>query len=244
MEQSDPMLLVHAYCDDELDAVNALNLEARIAQDPRLAGQCERIRALKQAVGRMPRATAPGSLQRKVQSIGSKSAPRIVPRPSWRAMAASVLIAGAVSAITTWLVLAPADTVLAEEVIGSHIRALMASQPVEVASSDRHTVKPWFNGKITLAPKVPDFAAEGFPLVGGRIDVVGRTAVPALVYKRRQHLISLTAVPKPNLLIASSNTSEGYNLVTWHEGALTYWAVSDLNLKELEEFAALVRSAN
>src|SRR2546423_1708482 len=105
MEQSDPMLLVHAYCDDELDAVNALNLEARIAQDPRLADECERIRALKQAVDRMPRATAPASLQRKVLSIGAKAAPRHLSRPSWSAMAASVLIAGAVSAITTWLVL-------------------------------------------------------------------------------------------------------------------------------------------
>src|SRR4051794_8567286 len=223
MEQSDPMLLVHAYCDDELDAVNALNFEARIAQDSRLAKECERIRALKQALGRLPRATAPASLQRKVQVIGSKSLPRHTARPSWAAMAASVLIVAALSVITTWLVLAPTQTVLAEEVIGSHMRALMASQPVEVVSSDRHTVKPWFNGKITLAPKVPDFAAQGFPLVGGRVDVIGRTAVPALVYKRRQHLISLTAVPNApgDMLLGSSRTTEGYNLVSWREGAVT-----------------------
>lgn len=246
MEQSDPMLLVHAYCDDELDAVNALSLEARIAREPRLAEECERIRALKQAVKRLPPATAPASLQRKIHSIAAKAASRHQLRPTWTAMAASVLIAGALSATTTWLVLAPANNVLAEEVIGSHMRAVMASQPVDVVSSDRHTVKPWFNGKTILAPKVPDFAAQGFPLVGGRIDVVARTAVPALVYKRRQHLISLTAVPNAsaNITFGSSRTTEGNNLITWQEGTLTYWAVSDVNLKDLEEFAALVRAAN
>jgi anti-sigma factor RsiW len=246
MEQSDPTLLVHAYCDDELDAVNALNFEARIAREPRLAEECDRIRALKQAVGHLPRAAAPDSLQRKIRAIAATPAPQRLSRPSWSAMAASVLVVGALSATTTWLVLAPADNVLSEEVIGSHMRALMASQPVDVVSSDRHTVKPWFNGKTTLAPKVPDFTAQGFPLVGGRIDVIGRTAVPALVYKRRQHLISLTAVPKVsvNSPLGSSRTTEGNNLVSWQDGALTYWAVSDVNLKDLEEFAALVRAAN
>src|SRR4051794_6337879 len=114
MEQSDPKLLVHAYCDDELDAVNALNFEARLAHEPRLAQECERIRALKQAVARLPLATAPASLQRKFQSIAAKAAPRKVSRPSWSAMAASVLITGALSATTTWLALAPTDNVLAE----------------------------------------------------------------------------------------------------------------------------------
>lgn len=246
MEQSDPKLLVHAYCDDELDAVNALNFEARLAYEPKLAEECGRIRALKQAVGRLPPATAPASLHRKFESVAAKASPRKLSRPSWSAMAASVLITGALSATTTWLALAPADNILAEEVIGSHMRALMASQPVEVVSSDRHTVKPWFNGKITLAPKVPDFTAQGFPLVGGRIDVIGRTAVPALVYKRRQHLISLTAVPNGSghVPTATGRTTEGNNLVSWQEGALKYWAVSDVNVKDLEEFAALVRAAN
>src|SRR4051812_38219211 len=236
MEKSDPMLLVHAYCDDELDAVNALSFEARIASDPRLAAECERIRALKRSVDRLPRAPVPVSLRRTVEKMGSPGAARSSFRPTWTAMAASIVAACFLSAGTTWMVLSPGSQTLSEEVLGSHMRA-MISQPVDVASSDRHTVKPWFNGKVTLAPKVPDFTAQGFPLLGGRVDVIGRTPVPALVYKRRQHLISLTAVPEvsKSLQLGSNKTSNGFNLVSWTEGALTYWAVSDVNSKDLEE---------
>jgi anti-sigma factor RsiW len=118
----------------------------------------------------------------------------------------------------------------------------MAPQPADVASSDRHTVKPWFSGRIPFAPRVVDLAQDGFPLVGGRLDVVNRAPVPSLVYSRRQHLISLTAVPNA-VGNTTPQTVQGYNLISWTAENVTYWAVSDLNLEELQMFARLFRAA-
>ena len=143
---------------------------------------------------RLPREAPPPGLARRIETaVGLRREPA---RPSWRALAASVALALFVGSGATWFVLrpGPADTV-ADVVVASHMRALMASQPTDVASSDRHTVKPWFNGRIPEAPRVVDLASEGFPLVGGRIDVIGRVPVPTLVYRHRAHLISLTAAP-------------------------------------------------
>jgi len=121
----------------------------------------------------------------------------------------------------------------------------MASQPYEVASSDRHTVKPWFNGKIPQAPRVVDLAQQDFPLVGGRIDVIGGEAVPALIYRHRQHLISVAAVPDGKRAGAQlqRRTVRGYNLVGWRDGNTAYWAVSDLGAGELDAFVQAFRSA-
>jgi anti-sigma factor RsiW len=119
----------------------------------------------------------------------------------------------------------------------------MAPQPADVASSDRQTVKPWFSGRIPLAPRVVDLAQDGFPLIGGRVDVVNRTPVPSLVYGRRQHLISLTAVPNVSIGSRTSQTVQGYNMIAWTAEGMTYWAVSDLNLEELQMFARLFRAA-
>jgi anti-sigma factor RsiW len=123
------------------------------------------------------------------------------------------------------------------------LRSLMAPQPADVASSDRHTVKPWFSGRIPLAPRVIDLAQDGFPLVGGRVDVVNRTPVPSLVYSRRQHIISLLAVPNALAGSTTPQTVQGYNMISWTAEGTTYWAVSDLNLEELQMFARLFRAA-
>ena len=120
----------------------------------------------------------------------------------------------------------------------------MAPQPIDVASSDRHTVKPWFNGRIPAAPRVVDLATDGFALVGGRLDVVGRAPVPTLVYRYRLHLISLTAIPDGAALAAApaARAVDGYNLVHWRDEGVSYWAVSDLAYAELDEFARLFRT--
>jgi anti-sigma factor RsiW len=119
----------------------------------------------------------------------------------------------------------------------------MAPQPIDVASSERHTVKPWFNGRIPQSPRVIDLAQDGFPLLGGRVDVVGRTPVPSLVYGRRQHLISLTAIPDASAAIDRSQSARGYNMIAWTADGVTYWAVSDLNPSELQTFVRLFRDA-
>jgi anti-sigma factor RsiW len=121
----------------------------------------------------------------------------------------------------------------------------MAPQPIDVASSDQHTVKPWFNGRIPESPRVVNLAKEDFPLVGGRIDVVREMPVPTLVYAHRKHLISLTAVPDPGHDHSAPllSVSNGYNTYRWTEGGVEYWAVSDMAPAHLHKFAALFRTA-
>lgn len=245
----DEALLVHAYVDGELDPASAMAIERRIAADPALAAERARAealrRALREKVGPKP---LPAHVRMRVERSVGVGAARGSARPSWMALAASVALALLVGSGTTYLALGPATESgdrIAAEVADDHLRALMATQPFEVASSDRHTVKPWFNGKIPQAPRVVDLAAQGFPLVGGRIDVIGGEAVPALVYRHRQHLISVSAVPAGAASGADMirHTVRGYNLVGWRDGNTAYWAVSDLGAGELESFAQAFRAA-
>ena len=130
-----------------------------------------------------------------------------------------------------------------DAVVAGHIRALMAPHPADVASTERHTVKPWFNGRVAEAPHVADLANAEFPLIGGRVDVVGGRPVPTLVYGRRKHIISLTAVPtaaKTSAPIVS--VDNGYNIVQWVTNGISYWAVSDVSASDLGEFARLFRA--
>jgi len=238
----DPFLLVHAYCDGELDPANAMALERRMAEDPRLAAERDRIEALKRAMARLkPAAMPPAALRGRIEhAVGLR---RPAARPSWSALAASVVVAMAVSAGATWSVLAPGPSgLVADEVVSSHIRALMAAQPFDVASSDRHTVKPWFNGKIVQSPRVVDLASAGFPLVGGRIDVIAKTPVPSLVYRYQKHLISVTATQGLEAPPRARN-ADGYHVIEWTDGGQSYWAVSDVGIRELEKFVELWRAA-
>jgi anti-sigma factor RsiW len=184
---------------------------------------------------------APPALRARVERAVGMRRPAV--RPSWSALAASVLLAVAVSVGATWSLLAPDPAALAaDEILGNHIRSLMAAQPYDVASSDRHTVKPWFNGRIPQSPRVVDLAGDGFPLVGGRIDVIARTPVSSLVYRYQKHLISVTqaqglGAPPPG------RTVEGYHVIGWTEGGVSYWAVSDVGERELANFVKLFRAA-
>jgi anti-sigma factor RsiW len=244
--QEDPTLLVHAYLDRELDPANALGIEQRMAADPALAAERDQVKALQQLMReRLPRESAPPGLRARIEASIDLRRPRR--QPSWRALAASIAVTAMVSSGSTFLVLGPqpADRV-ADAVVAGHIRALMAPQPIDVASSDRHTVKPWFNGRIADAPRVVDLAGQGFILVGGRIDVVGQTPVPTLVYRYRKHIISLTAVRLADRLHLAGvpRAIDGYNLVHWTEDGVAYWAVSDLAAPELEDFARLFRTTS
>src|SRR5215510_12007403 len=239
---SDPRLLVHAYVDGELDPAHALEVERQIAGDPALAAERERVEALRRAIAQqLPRESAPPGLARRIEAaLGLRSA-RAASRPSWRALAASVAVAAFLGSSATWLALSPGPAD-ADRVVANHMRALMATQPVDVGSSDRHTVKPWFNGRIPEAPRVVDLAGAGFPLVGGRIDVVGRTPVATLVYRHRQHLISLSEVPGRTIAAPESQIA-GYNIVSWTDDGVAYWAVSDVAAADLDAFAKAFRAA-
>ena len=240
----DEKLLVHAYVDGELDPANARALAARIEENPALAAERDRIEALQRALRtQFPIAAPPAGLRARIErAAGLRRGPA---RPTWMALAASVALALMLGSGATFVTLAPRGDAAADAVVADHIRALMAPQPADVASSDRHTVKPWFNGKIPESPRVVDLAKADFPLLGGRIDVIGRTPAPVLVYGHRKHVISLTAVPTPGKPDAtpSARASEGYHLLAWTDAGTTYWAVSDVAAADLAHFAELFRTA-
>jgi anti-sigma factor RsiW len=162
------------------------------------------------------------------------------PRVAWRApvlAAAACVLAFSLG----WSVHAPEADTLTQEVVQAHVRALMVDHLADVASTDRHTVKPWFEGKLDFAPTVNDFTAEGFPLVGGRLDYLDGRAAAGLVFRSNQHVINLFEWPTtdasthpPRLL-----SRRGYQLYTWQRDSLTYWAISDLNAVDLQTFAQL-----
>jgi anti-sigma factor RsiW len=164
--------------------------------------------------------------------------------PAWGALAASFL-AGAVLAgsITLGALHRQAGEEIASEVISAHIRGLMAPAPTDLLSSDHHTVKPWFNGKLAFAPVVPDLGREGFPLVGARVDVVRLEPAATLVYSRGKHLISLSEIPGGQASAAPARRYDerGFLALSWSEGGVTYFAVSDAAADELEAFVKLFR---
>jgi anti-sigma factor RsiW len=150
----------------------------------------------------------------------------------------------AVAACLALLLLVPSAGGLPEAVVSDHIRALQPGHLMDVVSTDQHTVKPWFDGRLDFAPPVKDFKAEGFPLAGGRLDYLAERPVAALIYQRRQHLIDLYVWPddgRPGHGPESGSRS-GYNFMHWSDGGMSFWAVSDLGAGELEDFVRLWRA--
>ena len=253
--ESDDRLLLHALADDELDASTALALERQIAAEPSLAAEYEQILATKAAVKRLERPPVSDAFSARIASL-SPSRPVAAKAPArrdwshdWRAMAASLLLVAGLSSTLTYGLL-PTQVALSpeEEILSGHRRSLLATSAVDVVSSDRHTVRPWLDAKLGVAPPAPDLAAKGFPLVGGRVEVIGNQPVPTLVYRHKEHLITVVAVPlapgadKAQAPVAS--TTAGYNIVRWVGPGFRYWAVSDLDAAELSTFVDAVRAGS
>jgi anti-sigma factor (TIGR02949 family) len=164
--------------------------------------------------------------------------------PNWLAYAASLLLAVAVGAGGTFAIIGERqEDTIAAEIIDSHLRSLLGTHLTDVATSDQHMVKPWFAGRTELSPPAVDLGAEGFPLVGGRLDMIGGKPVPALVYKRREHVINLFVLPAAKGDFSKVLTRRGYILRHWDEGDLGFWAVTDAAPTELAEFERLFRAA-
>jgi len=200
----------------------------------------------------MPPLRAPAELRQRVHAaIHSAATPTRWKRwgsfsnqTRWLALAASLAFV-ALGGTVGYQVAArrAAEGALADQVLASHVRSLMPGHLTDVVSSDQHTVKPWFNGKLDYSPPVSDFTTQGFPLIGGRLDYVGGRPVAALVYGRRQHIINVLLWPAiARAEGPSDRTRQGYHLLHWTAGDYTCWVVSDLGLPELQEFAGLLRA--
>ena len=243
-DQDERDVRLNAYLDGELDAVAAKQFEEQLAADPDLAADLAKLRSLRAILRADIAGDVPSdALRRRIaQQFTPPQTRRFV---QWRAMAASLIVGIAVGGGATLGILRSDQTgATADEVISGHVRALMASQPIDVVSSDRHTVKPWFDGKIAFAPTVIDLATSGFPLVGGRIDVVDLQPAPALVYQANKHLISLVEIPgAAPVHSVERRDGRGFEALTWSDGSVTYWAVSDASDDELQAFVKALEAA-
>jgi anti-sigma factor RsiW len=233
-------LQLNAYCDGELAPVSANKFERRFASDPSLQARYTRLLSLRQAVRSVPQVDLPPGLQARIQSsldAARSSNVTVLRQQSWsfQALAAAALF-GAVISSSVMMTLEQYGQRenIVSQVVGGHIRSLLAPQPFDIASSDRHTVKPWFTARLPESPQVPDLAAQGFALLGGRVDVIGHDPVATIIYKHVAHTVSLTTL-RPGQTV-SEQTIAGYNVRSWSDGNFTYIAVSDLPSADLATF--------
>src|SRR3984893_9500681 len=259
MKDSDELRL-NAYCDGELDPVSAIEFERRMADDESLRVQYDRLLSLRRAVRSIPQYDVPPGLRARIRSTVDADRPGQVGGPgqagrarqaggprqrswSFRALAAAAVF-GAVISSFVMLTIARYDLHddVARQVVAGHIRAQLAPQPFDVASSDRHTVKPWVTSRPPESPQVPDLAAQGFVLVGGRVDVVGRDPVATIVYKHAAHTVSLTTLPSGQSV--SDQAIAGYNVRSWSDAQFTYIALSDLPSTDLATFERVFSAAS
>ncbi|MBX9710495.1 MAG: anti-sigma factor [Xanthobacteraceae bacterium] len=241
--QDNDELMLQAYCDGELDAATMAQFERRLSSDAGLGRRADVIMALRKNIRALPTEVMPRDLESRVMNaLGNADTdkPSAAYRGNWRALAACVcagVLAGAV--LMSVVDGNRARDNVATALISNHIRGLLAPQPFDVASSDRHTVKPWFTTRLPESPQVVDLTAAGFTLAGGRVDVIGQQPVATLVYRHGGHVVSLTTLPKDEIAPAAMS---GYRVVSWNEGGVTMVAVSDLPQADIEAFAQAFRA--
>jgi anti-sigma factor (TIGR02949 family) len=239
---------VDLYVDGELAPDEARDLEAHFAACPTCAQARDARLRLRAALRREAAPLrAPAALRDRVRRAArtadsTESAWHRAVFLAWRALPIAASL-GVVAAGSWWLGAGRAATnALADAVLASHIRSLMPGHLTDVASSDQHTVKPWFNGRVDFSPPVADFAGQGYPLLGGRLDYVAGRPVAALVYGRRQHFINVFVWPSSRGSGGPATASrQGYHLLRWTTPDYAYWVVSDLALPELQTFADMLR---
>jgi len=236
-----------AYCDGELDPVAAAEFERRLAADESLRARHSRLMSLREAVRSLPLAEVPSDLKARVQARLDAERPNnvtVLRRRSWsfQALAASAVFGAVISgSVMKTIERAGQSDAIASEVVAGHIRGLLAPQPFDIASSDRHTVKPWFTSRLPESPQVPDLAARGFALLGGRVDVIGDSPVATIVYKHAAHTVSLTTLRAGKTV--PEQTIAGYNVRSWSDANFTYVAVCDLPSVDLAAFESAFSAA-
>ncbi len=231
-EPRDKLLLLQAALDGELDAAGMLAFERMLSEDAKLAADYGRQKALRDALRALPKAVVSGALRGQIEAMAP---PRRAPFRQWVPMGIAACLAFLIGSSVTYLVLPQPPSQEIAALVGDHVRGVISGQPVDVVSSERHTVKPWFASHTALSPQVVDLASDGFPLVGGRVDVVGVTPVPTLVFKRRAHVVSLAEVPNTIAQIPLGHSAlNGLSVLAWREGSVTYVAISDAAPEELD----------
>jgi len=241
--------VVHGYFDNELDAAGAAEFELHLEQCPECVYALEELETLHASISLAQLyERAPAKLRETIlASLGPARPVTVFPSRtvwSWLAVAAAILLA----TYASWRVTSLGrsgnyDTVLAAEIVDAHLRSLQPGHLTDVVSTDQHTVKPWFDGKLDFSPPVQDFGDQGFPLQGGRIDVVHGRSVAALVYARRKHFVNVFIWPTDEKDRApSSGSQQGYQWLEWRKGGLEFCAVSDAAPSALEELHSLLTS--
>jgi anti-sigma factor RsiW len=241
MSCAETKILLHALLDNELDAGHARQLETHLAVCPGCAAELRVHRIMQEALSAAAlRFTAPTSLRRRIESALPTTPQRTTDR---RAVLKGFVMGTALStAMAASLVVGVIRTDNDQRVLGdvaaAHVRSLQGEHLTDVQTSDQHTVKPWFNGKLDIAPPVLDLTAQGFTLIGGRLDYVDEKAAASIVYRRRKHVINLfvTQAIDSEYRPAKLNTVQGYNVLHWRAQGLEFFAISDLNAEELKEF--------
>jgi anti-sigma factor RsiW len=247
-------ILVNAYVDGELDLAKSLEVEAHLNGCPACATEQANLRVLRaglrDSVFYYP---APARLEERVRSTiynagrTSGKSRFATGRYVWAgaaAAAAAVIVMIGLSGLPPF---SPrGEDLTTREVVDDHLRSLEENHLTDVLSSNQHTVKPWFDGRLDFAPPVQDFAAQGFPLIGGRLDYLDNRPVAAIVYRRREHIINLFISPAEHETDTEpqSRVQSGYNIVQWTKSGMSYWAVSSVSSGELEKFAQLVSAEN
>lgn len=249
-------ILIHALLDGELDAGHTRDVEAHVAECPACAEKLRAFRAMRGAFAAADlKEAAPASLRGRIEAAlplpparGETVTPFI--RPSRRSFFGGFAVGAALSgALAASLVLtvfrSDPDKTIADEVVSAHIRSLQPGHLMDVETSDQHTVKPWFDGKVDVAPPVIDLTAEGFTLLGGRLDYIDGEPVASVVYRRRKHIINLFVAQRlgSSHAAVSVRTVQGYNVRHWSAQGLDFWAVSDLDGEELGEFVGKISAA-
>jgi anti-sigma factor (TIGR02949 family) len=253
MNCADAEIMLHALIDGELDAGHARDVEAHVATCATCAEELKAVRAMRGAIVQASlKEAAPAQLRSRIEAALAVPAARVAAprqswlaplRASWRTFFGGFTVGTALSAaVAASLVIAVVrndqNQQIASDVVSAHLRSLQAGHLTDVETSDQHTVKPWFNGKLDVAPPVIDLTAQGFTLIGGRLDYINGQPVASIVYRRRKHVINLFVGEPLGAAVrgVKDESVQGFNIRHWRESGLDLWAVSDIDAGELDEF--------
>jgi anti-sigma factor RsiW len=245
--------LLGAFLDQELDLPERRDVAAHLEACAQCTATADEISRVSRQLAEMGREPPPKHLRSRITAALAEADNQWPSRmktivslhlPSLVRQAAVIVFACGLTAIMTATLISRSqqDTQLERDVVSAHVRSLLQDKPFQVASSDSHTVKPWFTGRIDFSPPVKDLSSEGFQLLGGRVDYVGAHRVATLVYRRHLHIVNVFMWPSASSgeVAPRADAFQGYNLSTWSSGGLTYWAISDLNGEELRQLQSLL----